>query len=510
MKVSIVVPVYNPPKRLLADCLAALGRQTLLADEFEILLVDDASTDSGVANSLTTFAGAHPNCRVLRHETNRGINRARVTGVREARGEFVLFIDSDDIPTRDAAELLYLEAVRTGADIVTSPIYRWSAVTYSYELPPEHGQPFPEPLLERMKALFGGVHSFTMCGRLFRTSLLRGATLDMPDRLPHEDLAATVRALFAATRVSAIRAPVYYYTINDASISRVFTSRHIDGLFFALNDWIQQAASHEMSTALEGFIGQRAERLINTFALRCLRSTSMTPQEKIMVLRDINRHFDLLPVPRGEPQFAGTRLLARIASTGAADEAEALLLTNEPIPAEPWEASRRYEQTLVPTAIATRLMGKVVLIGQTDDQVRNAGRLAGALRQAGRPCAVLDGSEVADERPPWSLPTRGLFGGVERIQIREPTCGVDWLATASLVVTVNDRAPMFREALEYSDRLRLPTVGMPDRFEDASEFEKAVADVIDAHGPSLAAATRLFLERLGRPASSWPYPRAIG
>ena len=64
MKVSIVVPVYNVPPALLAECLTAVGRQTLLPNDFEILIVDDASTDGGVADALAPFAAEHDNCRV--------------------------------------------------------------------------------------------------------------------------------------------------------------------------------------------------------------------------------------------------------------------------------------------------------------------------------------------------------------------------------------------------------------------------------------------------------------
>jgi hypothetical protein len=257
-----------------------------------------------------------------------------------------------------------------------------------------------------------------MCGRLFRRSLLDEAIFDIPDALPHEDLVTTIRLLFKAYRVAGIAQPVFYYTINAASITRVFTSGHVDGLFYAVNDWCRQAADRGLEHELESPIQEGAERLVGMIVLRCLRSTDLTRDEKLTVLRDIDRRYDALPIPRPEPQVPGTTILAAIRSSTVHDPDQAGRLLDEPVPPESWNLPR-YDSTLGPSDMARRLANKVVIIGQVDYQVRNAARLARALRQRGHPCVVMDNSAVADEGRRRLAPgDKALFWRTEHIEVR--------------------------------------------------------------------------------------------
>jgi len=87
--VSVVVPVYNV-ERYVAAAIQSVLDQTY--DTFELLLIDDGSPDRSVA-ICQQFTD--PRIRLLRQE-NRGLSGARNTGIREAKGEYVAFLDSDD------------------------------------------------------------------------------------------------------------------------------------------------------------------------------------------------------------------------------------------------------------------------------------------------------------------------------------------------------------------------------------------------------------------------------
>jgi glycosyltransferase involved in cell wall biosynthesis len=89
--VSVVIPVHNR-EGLIDRAVDSVLRQTY--GNFELLVVDDASTDGTVARLLAR--GAEPRLRLLRHEVNRGAAAARNTAIRAARGEFIAFLDSDD------------------------------------------------------------------------------------------------------------------------------------------------------------------------------------------------------------------------------------------------------------------------------------------------------------------------------------------------------------------------------------------------------------------------------
>lgn len=97
MRASVVIPAYNAEK-LLPDCLRSLTEQTIPRDQYEIIVVDDGSTD-GTARA----AGSFPGVRVI-SQHNQGPAAARNLGAQEAKGEIVLFTDSDCVPERDWVE----------------------------------------------------------------------------------------------------------------------------------------------------------------------------------------------------------------------------------------------------------------------------------------------------------------------------------------------------------------------------------------------------------------------
>lgn len=97
MRASVVIPAYNAEK-LLPECLKSLVDQTIPRQEYEIVVVDDGSTD-GTARVAASFPGV----RVV-SQKNQGPAAARNLGAKEARAEIVLFTDSDCVPQRDWVE----------------------------------------------------------------------------------------------------------------------------------------------------------------------------------------------------------------------------------------------------------------------------------------------------------------------------------------------------------------------------------------------------------------------
>ncbi|MBQ6185625.1 MAG: glycosyltransferase [Bacteroidales bacterium] len=94
MKLSIIIPVHNA-ERYLDDCLESIVKQDLSQDDYEVILVDDKSTD-GSLDKCKQWADRFSNFRVHAHEENHGVGAARNTGLGLAQGDYVSFIDSDD------------------------------------------------------------------------------------------------------------------------------------------------------------------------------------------------------------------------------------------------------------------------------------------------------------------------------------------------------------------------------------------------------------------------------
>ena len=94
MLLSIVIPIFNGAKHI-TNCLNSIWAQELCADDYEVICVDDCSTDNTV-EVLNNINKEHQNLKVVKNKTNRRAGGSRNHGVLEARGKYIYFIDADD------------------------------------------------------------------------------------------------------------------------------------------------------------------------------------------------------------------------------------------------------------------------------------------------------------------------------------------------------------------------------------------------------------------------------
>lgn len=213
--VSVVVPVHNTAPWL-DDCFEGIRRQTGVS--LEVICVDDGSTDSS-PDVLRRAAESDARIRVVRQE-NAGLSAARNTGMAQASGRYLCFLDSDDYWAADAlaelvraadagaADLLLFDAVtlaEPGVDEKTRAIYHRDYYRRSQAYPDGvSGQ----ELMARMKA--AGDYRVQACLYLLRTDYVREHFLRFRPGLPREDNLFTFEALLRARR--AAHRPVALYT----------------------------------------------------------------------------------------------------------------------------------------------------------------------------------------------------------------------------------------------------------------------------------------------------------
>lgn len=115
-KVSVIVPTYNTGTYV-EECAPSLLEQSLPPDEYEVIYVDDGSTDDTLER-LEKLAANHPHVRVHSQPNSGWPGAPRNHGMRHARGEYIQFVDHDDTLGREALERLYAHAERNDADVV--------------------------------------------------------------------------------------------------------------------------------------------------------------------------------------------------------------------------------------------------------------------------------------------------------------------------------------------------------------------------------------------------------
>ncbi len=113
VKLSIIIPVYNA-QGYLDQCLRSLLNQGLSPASYEILCIDDGSTDHSPA-LLDEYAAQFPHIRVI-HKQNGGVTTARNLGLQEARGEFIWFVDADDVVREQILGHLLAAIQESGCD----------------------------------------------------------------------------------------------------------------------------------------------------------------------------------------------------------------------------------------------------------------------------------------------------------------------------------------------------------------------------------------------------------
>jgi len=472
MKISIVATVFNEGKIHFEQCVNSLLQQTLRPDEYEIILVDDASTLDETVQAVAQYDRPGSRVRVVRHSENRGLNEARRTGVRAAEGDYVVFVDGDDMLTSDAVESLRMEALRTGADVVLSNMFRWNDANQSYDKMQIHGRPLPDDKVERLRSLFSGKTSFTMCGRLIRRSLLSDDVFDMPAHLLHEDVVSLPRIMFAARKVGAINRHVYYYRWSPGSITSQVNDRHISGILYAAEDWIRRARAQGLEEDLAPAIAEGLATLLNTLIQRAVYSSEGSPEACLPTLSSLwsgCRELDL-PVAL-PPQMPAVRFLRQLFDTDTGTPGARLpqLIEEFGYGQRPalYDTEALLPEGLGPSNIAQRLKDRIVLICQVDYHFRNAAAFARQLALRGYSCVVVDNSGfAAGGKRPVTPEDRKLLWRTQYLKIDKPPYGSDWLSTASLVITFNDFNDDIHEALEYRRRLGQRTVCLIEGIND--------------------------------------------
>lgn len=114
---SIIIPVYNG-EQYIKNCLDSIYRQGLGDDDFEVICVNDCSTDN-TAQVISEYGKFHQNLRLINHETNRRQGGARNTAVKVAKGKYILYLDQDDVFESGALKKVFSEIQSTeGVDIL--------------------------------------------------------------------------------------------------------------------------------------------------------------------------------------------------------------------------------------------------------------------------------------------------------------------------------------------------------------------------------------------------------
>ncbi len=278
--ISVIVPVYNVEKYL-KKCIDSILENTY--KKIELILVDDGSTDkSGVI--CDEYKRKTDKIKVI-HKDNGGLSSARNAGLQISRGEFVIFIDSDDYVSNRALELLIGTMEKYGADLVQGNYCKVSEnnkVIYVNKLSFE--------LLNNLKDIRDAYFidekiSVMACGKLYR----RKQIYDKPmvEGKINEDVMFLSDILASLNKVVILPDIMYFYRQRKESIMHAeFTPRKFDS-FFAY-EYAMKNYKREMP---EYIIYIKRLICLNCFYMYDLAKRSHVDQKYIVyILRYFNKY----------------------------------------------------------------------------------------------------------------------------------------------------------------------------------------------------------------------------
>ncbi|WP_276867773.1 glycosyltransferase family 2 protein [Enorma massiliensis] len=206
MKISVVVPVYNV-ELYLERCLDSLLNQTF--NDYEIVCVNDCSPDNSI-EILRYYEARYPErIVVLENERNLGLGRTREHALEYARGEYVMFVDSDDYVKNDYLETYFRAASASDADIIVGGYIRDVEGKLSQHIMPN--------------SVWSTVTYALACTKLFKISFLRSNHLNFSDIACGEDIFFSLSAYCCNATYEVIPYAGYFYYFNSNSITGTMT-----------------------------------------------------------------------------------------------------------------------------------------------------------------------------------------------------------------------------------------------------------------------------------------------
>lgn len=255
VKVSIIIPVYNTEK-FLSRCLDSLQKQTL--HDLEIIIINDQTPDNSM-QIATEFAKKDSRIRILENSQNMGPMWSRREGYSRAKGEYIVFCDSDDYFPIDALKILYETAQTNGSDLVIGA-YTYLSIS-GEEKTFRTGAQQVLSQEDLYKALLTGKIPHSLCAKIYHRRLFDG--FDYETFIHHtngEDMILLYQLVNQSHKIIIIEDSTYYYCQNALSITQNNLSEKKKGAIVYSLNWLYNFMKNK--TDLVDLLNQRVLKIV--------------------------------------------------------------------------------------------------------------------------------------------------------------------------------------------------------------------------------------------------------
>lgn len=271
IKTSIIIPVYNT-KRYLDTCIDSVIRQT--QQEIEIIIVDDGSTD-GSSEVIREYAEKYPFIQAV-YQKNEKLGSARNVGIRQAKGQYIYFLDSDDYIREDLLEKCYQKAEMEQLDFVIFDAVSFCDVDKSNSRLDPKKWKYDRSDLQIRDKVYSGIefwNNYYFMGGVYPNAVLVYANKEfiLKNRLffesgvYYEDNDWIIRMYYYAKRVSYIQQQFYFRRLHETSIMGSNYGRiHLKSTIFLCEKMLNMLL-HLQETSLKNMIRPVLKNLLFQF-----------------------------------------------------------------------------------------------------------------------------------------------------------------------------------------------------------------------------------------------------
>ena len=282
---SIIVPVYNAAEYL-PGCLNSMLDQELNKSDYEIVCVDDGSTDDSL-EILNDYAKRFPNIKPY-HKENGGVSSTRNFAIEKSQGEYLMFVDSDDFICKNSIKSIVDEAIKKDVDIVE---WGFRSVWVGYE-----GQTLQEPneVILKQKSINPLKASNTLWKLMVKKDIIDNAKIKFDTRIHYgEDALFSFLVHLYAIDGKMIKTParVYNYRIVENSLTHKadpnkadWAERRIENISYRIED-CEAINSDDLSKLQKKILKKRIRLFVSDIVKNTLKLDENNANNELNILR---------------------------------------------------------------------------------------------------------------------------------------------------------------------------------------------------------------------------------
>lgn len=217
MKLSFIIPLYNA-EAYIGKCLDSILDSDINRKEYEIIVIDDGSKDDG-QSVVKQYAQKYDNIKLLVQE-NQGQSVARNYGIREAQGEYIWCIDSDDYTDSKFSGFLNLLQPNPSLDIIAVQLTKVRENGEKVGLECEQPAVKHNVIMKGRDAVINGYNPSSVCALIVRKALMEKYDLHFYEGITHQDVELSYRLMAHADDVVFTDYAPYIYVLHPNSTSQ--------------------------------------------------------------------------------------------------------------------------------------------------------------------------------------------------------------------------------------------------------------------------------------------------